>query len=79
MAMAMRASVTVSMAAVSSGTEMRTLRVSCEEVSTSDGITSDSPGRSSTSSKVRPSGMALAAPIGTVVPPTRSPAAPSCP
>jgi hypothetical protein len=46
----MRASVTVSIGAVRSGTEMRMLRVSWEEVSTSAGTTSDSPGSSSTSS-----------------------------
>ena len=79
MAIAMRDSVTVSIAAVRTGTEMRMLRVSCEDVSTSEGTTSDSPGSSSTSSKVRPSGMAPTEPIGTVVPPTRSPVAPSCP
>ncbi len=50
MAMAMRASVTVSMGAVSSGTASLMLRVMLEDVSTSAGTTSDSPGRSSTSS-----------------------------
>ena len=55
-AMAIRASVTVSIAAESSGTATRDPRVSREVVSTSDGMTSVSPGSSSTSSKVRPSG-----------------------
>jgi hypothetical protein len=50
MAMAMRASVTVSMALESSGTASRMPRVSRLLVSTSAGTTSDSPGMSRTSS-----------------------------
>src|SRR5690606_16033338 len=54
MAMAIRASVTVSIAADTSGTLNRMFRDSCEEVSTSLGTMSDSSGKSSTSSKVMP-------------------------
>ncbi len=54
MAIAMRDSVTVSMAAEISGTATEISRVSREVVSTSDGMTSVSPGSSRTSSKVRP-------------------------
>ena len=50
MAMAMRDSVTVSIAADSSGTRTVISRVRREEVSTSLGMTSVSPGRRSTSS-----------------------------
>ena len=50
MAMAMRDSVTVSIAADSSGTRTEISRVRREEVSTSLGMTSVSPGRRSTSS-----------------------------
>lgn len=55
MAMAMRASVTLSMAADSSGMLTRTLREMSVEVSTALGSTSDAPGSSSTSSYVSPS------------------------
>lgn len=54
-AMAIRLSVTVSMAADSSGMRTSMLRVSRLVVSASEGMTSVSPGRRSTSSKVRPS------------------------
>jgi hypothetical protein len=50
MAMAMRASVTVSMAAEISGVRMEISRVSRVVVSTSEGITSVAPGRRRTSS-----------------------------
>ena len=50
MAMAMRASVTLSIAADSSGMLTRTLREMRDEVSTALGSTSDAPGSSSTSS-----------------------------
>lgn len=50
MAIAMRASVTLSMAADSRGMFTRTLREMSEEVSTALGRTSDAPGNSSTSS-----------------------------
>ena len=50
MAMAIRDSVTVSMALETSGTRRLTSRVSRVVVSTSLGMTSVSPGRSSTSS-----------------------------
>ena len=53
-AIAIRASVTVSIAADTSGTASEISRVSRVAVSASDGITSVSPGSSSTSSKVRP-------------------------
>jgi hypothetical protein len=49
-AIAIRASVTVSIAADSSGTCTRILRETSEEVSASVGLTSVSPGRSRTSS-----------------------------
>lgn len=49
-AMAMRASVTLSMAAESSGTFTRTLREMREEVSICSGAMSDAPGSSRTSS-----------------------------
>ena len=49
-AIAMRASVTVSMALDSSGTAIRMRRVSRVLVSTSAGTTSDAPGMSRTSS-----------------------------
>ena len=54
-AMAIRASVTVSIAELTSGTLSRILRVSWLEVSAVAGITSEAAGSSSTSSKVRPS------------------------
>jgi hypothetical protein len=47
--------VTVSIAELTSGTRSVTRRVSRAEVSASEGTTSDSAGRSMTSSKVRPS------------------------
>lgn len=50
MAMAMRDSVTLSIAADSSGTLTRTFREIKEEVSIWSGAMSDTPGRSSTSS-----------------------------
>ena len=53
-AMAMRASVTVSMALDTSGTRTLIFRVTREVVSTSLGTTSDCAGKSKTSSKVRP-------------------------
>src|SRR6478672_7332401 len=56
MAMAIRDSVTVSIALETSGTRRLTSRVSRVVVSTSLGVTSVSPGRRSTSSYVRPSG-----------------------
>ena len=56
MAMAIRDSVTVSIALDSSGTRSEISRVSRVVVSTSLGTTSVSPGSSSTSSKVSPSG-----------------------
>ena len=52
MVMARRASVTVSMAAESTGSPMRMRRVSCVERSTSRGSTPERAGTSSTSSKV---------------------------
>ena len=55
-AIAIRASVTVSMALDTSGMESSTLRVIRVMVFTRLGTTSDSPGWSRTSSKVRPSG-----------------------
>ena len=55
-AMAMRDSVTVSMALDSSGMRSESSRVSRVVVSTSLGMTSVSPGSSRTSSKVSPSG-----------------------
>ena len=54
-AMAMRDSVTVSIAELTSGTRSVMLRVTRDDVSTSLGITSDADGSSRTSSKVRPS------------------------
>src|SRR5271154_3550459 len=57
MAMARRDSVTVSLAAEARGILIVSLRVNCVAVSTSVGITEDLPGRSSTSSNVRPSRM----------------------
>src|SRR5664280_1933161 len=54
MAIAIRASVTVSIAAETSGSFREMLRDSLADVSTSLGITSVAPGNSSTSSKVRP-------------------------
>lgn len=53
--MAMRDSVTVSIAELTSGTRRRMSRVSWLDVSTWLGMTSDAAGSSSTSSKVRPS------------------------
>ena len=53
--MAIRDSVTVSIAELTSGTRRVTRRVSRADVSASEGTTSDSAGRSMTSSKVRPS------------------------
>ena len=64
MAIAIRASVTVSIALESSGMGSSMLRVSRVRVSTRLGTTSDSPGWSSTSSKVRPSGTTRAEPAG---------------
>ena len=58
-ATAIRASVTVSIAADSSGTRTEISRVSREVVSTSDGTTSVSCGRSRTSSNVSASGASL--------------------
>ena len=55
MAMAIRASVTVSIAEEINGTRSTMLRDSRLVVSTSLGTTSDAPGSSSTSSNVRPS------------------------
>ncbi len=52
MAMAMRASVTVSIAEATIGIFRVMSRVMRERISTSDGMTSDRPGCSSTSSKV---------------------------
>ena len=52
MAIAMWASVTVSMAEAMIGILSETLRVMRERMSTSDGRTSDRPGFNSTSSKV---------------------------
>src|SRR5437879_10475425 len=59
MAMASLDSVTVSMAADASGMFIGSLRANFVVVSTSVGRTADRPGKSSTSSNVRPSGMAL--------------------
>jgi hypothetical protein len=56
MAMAMRDSVTVSMAALISGTRNSILRVRRVDVSASAGTTSDLAGSSNTSSKVNASG-----------------------
>lgn len=68
MAIAMRASVTVSIAELTSGTLSRILRVSWLEVSAVAGTTSDAAGSSRTSSNVRPS-MAIfvgsSPPVGT--------------
>src|SRR5215831_17358376 len=55
MPMARRDSVTVSIAAEASGMLMVSLRVNCVVVSASVGRTEDLPGRSRTSSNVRPS------------------------
>ena len=55
MAMAIRDSVTVSIAELTSGTFSRILRVSWLEVSAVAGTTSEAAGSSSTSSKVSPS------------------------
>src|ERR1700733_1205490 len=55
MAMARRDSVTVSMAADTSGIFREIVRVSCVRVFTSVGKTEDFPGTSSTSSNVNPS------------------------
>ena len=66
-AMAMRASVTVSMAAETSGIRSVMLRVSRVLVSTSLGTTSDSDGCSSTSSNVSPSVANLAGTPSAVV------------
>ena len=52
----MRASVTVSMALLTSGVRNLSDRVSWVDVSTSEGTTSEADGTSSTSSKVRPIG-----------------------
>jgi hypothetical protein len=73
MAIAIRASVTVSMAEDSSGTRRVMLRESRLEVSTSLGTTSDASGSSSTSSKVRPtianfSGTPAASSVGSMRP-----------
>ena len=59
MAMASRDSVTVSMAAEASGMFTFSLRAKFVVVSTSVGSTHDRPGKSSTSSKVRPSEIML--------------------
>ncbi len=56
MAIAMWASVTVSIAEATIGIFSGTLRVMRERISTSDGRTSDRPGFNSTSSKVYASG-----------------------
>ena len=56
-AMARRDSVTVSMAALTMGMFRLMLRVTRVRVSTCVGRTADLPGTSSTSSKVRPSGI----------------------
>jgi len=58
MAMARPDSVTVSIAEEAKGMFKVSLRVKCVRVSTSVGSTDDLPGSSSTSSKVRPSGIA---------------------
>ena len=55
MAIAIRASVTVSIAELTSGTRSRILRVSWLAVSALAGTTSEAAGSSSTSSKVSPS------------------------
>ena len=55
-AIAIRASVTVSIALDTSGTRSRSLRVIRVLVSASLGISSEWAGKSSTSSKVRPTG-----------------------
>ena len=56
MAIASRASVTVSIAADISGIAKRILGVNCVAVETSEGITSEAAGNRQTSSKVRPMG-----------------------
>src|SRR5687767_11565845 len=61
----MRASVTVSIPADSSGMESSTLRVSRVTVLTRLGTTSDSPGCSNTSSNVRPRGTVRALSVST--------------
>jgi hypothetical protein len=66
MAMASRDSVTVSMAAEASGMFTGSLRAKFVVVSTSVGSTADRPGKSSTSSKVRPSEIAQRVPAGLV-------------
>src|ERR1700712_3761618 len=68
MAMAMRDSVTVSMAELTSGTFNRILRVSRLDVSAAAGTTSDAAGSSRTSSNVSPSMAILVGsspPVGT--------------
>ena len=57
MAMAVRASVTVSIAALTKGVFRRIVRVTWVETSASFGKKSDSPGKRRMSSKVRPSGI----------------------
>ena len=64
MAIAIRASVTVSIALESTGRAMSISRVSRVRVSMSLGAMSDSAGCSSTSSKVSPSGITRADPEG---------------
>jgi hypothetical protein len=59
MAIAMRASVTVSIAELSNGMFMEIERVTRVRVSAVDGKTEDAPGTSSTSSKVRASRISI--------------------
>ena len=59
MAIAMRDSVTVSIAAEAIGMPNRMFLVNWEAVLTSDGTMWDSAGSSSTSSKVRPRGISI--------------------
>ena len=69
-AIAMRASVTVSIAAEISGIFKRILRVNCDDVSTSLGIISDASGSRRTSSKVKPTRATLfgsSPPVGTCI------------
>ena len=68
MAMAKRASVTVSIAALTSGTARVMPRVNRVDVSTASGNTSDAEGTSSTSSKVSPSAANLASSEGNETP-----------
>jgi len=68
MAMASRESVTVSIAAETSGIFSRMLRVSWVVTSTRPGTTSDRAGRSSTSSKVKASGIGPSSIVGSRAP-----------